>query len=113
MTTAKNEVVAIIKREGYKVFMPASASTWAYYTDGKQIGYVQWGRDGVKVCTVHQANLTSGTGFLIADEVTQQTLRAGFAQAPNWAYSADRQSVKKYPDWETFAKKYWCELVEV
>lgn len=102
MDATAEAMVARIKHCGYRVFMCPPSNTYCYYTDGTRIGYAQWGQT-TRVTTVHKANTTTGTGFIISDEITPATLReALITHAPTWAASWDRASIHKYKDWAAF-----------
>lgn len=109
-------MLEIIKAAGYRVFMRPGADTYCYYTDGTLIGYAQWGRNDVRVTSVHVPNRNCGTGFAISDTINAATLRAAMTcTAPHWATGSDRASVKKYRDFDAFLKssKFNSELLEV
>lgn len=104
----RKEVLDRIRAAGFKVYMRVPArDTWALFTDGKRIGYVQWSRfDGIKLTTAHVPNRQTGTGFQVTligpDPLSKGNLEAAFAHAPGWADSRDRESVVKWRDWDHF-----------
>ncbi len=78
-----------------------STYTYAYFTDGKNIGYIQVS-DYFKLpeyATVHQPNRQTGDGFKLDDT---KNYRDAFVVAPGWASHEDRMSVKKYDDFASF-----------
>lgn len=95
--------VEFIKALGFSVYMRNPDDTYCYYTDdNNQIGYAQWSDCRQYVTSVHKANSTSGTGFRVADAITESTLLAALATyTPHWAVR-DASSVKKWRDWEEF-----------
>lgn len=110
--------VSLIKNAGYKVYMRnPQTDEYCFYTDGTRIGYAGWGTiRGPYVSSVHVPNKQVGAGFSVADEITPESLEAALAcHAPIWANTRDRDSVRKYPNWEAFqARNDWYdELVEV
>jgi hypothetical protein len=113
----KEELRAFAKRlqeMGFAVYVSPGAAkhhldTYAYYTDGTQIAYCQageWG--GIDISTVHTPNRNCGTGFVMhkgLSNPTEAQIRSGFCFAPNWAMNRDRESVKKYKDFEDYNKR--------
>ena len=107
------EVLAAIAAAGFDVYQREPGATYLYYTDGTRIGYVENSyRTGLTISTVHIPNHTSGTGFgaeagdefLQPEDFTRERLEHGFALAPRWADTKSRNSVRKWPSWEAFAK---------
>lgn len=116
MSTRTNEMVALIKGCGYRVFMRDPASEYCHYTDGERIAYAQWSGLRDHVSTVHKPSQQVGTGFQIADEITPETLQqALITLAPHWASGSDRSNVRKYASWDAFhnADSWNAKLVEV
>ena len=114
-----------IKAAGFEVYAPFAngrAPTYAFFTDGTNIGYIQRGEYncGYRLSTVHKANRVTGTGFsmtdvdacLLASELTVDTLREAFRHAPAWASEAMRCSVNKFADWNAFKTQYWDRALE-
>lgn len=101
---------------GLRVFTRGAENpTYCYFTDGKYIGYAQWG-DVCSVATVHKPNKLTGTGFSVACEITRETLLTAMQTiAPHWVSAADRASVRKYRDIDDYLKssKWNSELTEV
>lgn len=107
LTQAEIETIAAL---GYQVFMTDNPhfQTYCFYSDGERIGYLQ--REdltgALSIATIHYPNRQTGTGFKLDDigSITRSELDRAFVDAPNWASSADRASVKKYANLETFLK---------
>ena len=94
-------MIEVIKAAGYEVYMRHITDKYCYYTDGLNIGYAQWGFS-MRVCTVHKANTQTGTGFSVAESITDTSLAAGLAYTPYWASISDIASVKKYANIAAF-----------
>ena len=58
--------INLAKLIGCRVFSNPEAPTFIYYSDGVNIGYCQFNREGVELVTVHKPNRYSGTGFQYA-----------------------------------------------
>lgn len=100
-------VIDQLKERGFDVYGPEQLTTYVWFTDGSNIGYVQYsGMRGTAYSTVHKPCRECGTGFQA--ENAQEAL--GFA--PRWASAADIKAVHKYQDIEEFKKKYWQPLVQ-
>lgn len=102
MTRRKIDTEAI-KAMGYDVYTPQEPywQTYAFYTDGKRIAYIECDRfGGYKTSTVHVPNKQSGTGFCVdeCEPLSRELLERAFVHAPNWAKARDRASVVKYTD---------------
>ena len=97
--------IQIMQEMGLRVFTRGDENpTYCYFTDGKYIGYAQWG-DVCSVSTVHKPNKSTGTGFIVACEITQETLLTAMQTiAPHWVSAADRASVRKYIDIDDFLR---------
>lgn len=108
MTTIAPAIVDTIAALGFDVYAPAKGlTTYLYFTDGKNIGYLQQDRLlGWTMSTVHIPNPQTGTGFGMGTlpNFTRDELRKAFVEAPSWASSPDRQSVTKWPDMAAFVK---------
>ena len=102
---------------GLRVFVRDTENPmYCFFTDGKNIGYAQWGGIRESVSSVHKPNKSTGTGFNVADEITQETLLTAMQTiAPHWAFASDRASVRKYRDIDDYLKssKWNSELTEV
>ncbi len=111
----ETEIYALIQSLGFDVYLPtARNATWCYYTDGKRIGYAQWGHFDCSTSSVHMPNRQTGTGFKIGEDVTPATLRDAIAcHAPNWASSADRAATRKYDDFAHFERAHYSRLVKL
>lgn len=106
MANKTHPAIELIKRLGFSVYMRSPSDEYCYYTDGTRIGYAQWSRLGTRVSSVHKPSSQVGTGFGIADEITEATVKAAMTTLyPHWASSADRAAVKKYRNWEEFLNK--------
>jgi hypothetical protein len=103
-TTMKNEtIIDMLKAAGFQVYMRKPNDEYCYCTDGTGIAYVQWSNIRTSVGTVHVPNRQTGTGFQMFDDITPNHVRTAMdTSAPAWASSADRQSVRKYKDWDSF-----------
>lgn len=115
-TSMKDEVIAMIKALGYRAFMNGDNNTYAYYTDGVNVGYCQWSRNAWKVSTVNIPCMECGTGFVVANDITKETLKMGFQHAAAWATQSDRNAAKKFKDWDAFLKSHgrmYPGLIEV
>lgn len=103
---AMQEIIDNIKAQGLQVFGPEKLTTYAYFTDGTRIGYVQVARvGGISYSTVHKPCRRVGTGFK-ADSV-----QGALGYAPCWA-GGDRSFVVKYRDFAEFKNKNWQPLVQ-
>ena len=115
--TASQEYVGMILKAGYKVYMRKPNDQHCFVTDGTHIGYCQWGSYSLHVSTVHLPNLRTGTGVVIANEITKETIKAAmFTHGPHWCnYKEYSDSIKKYRDWEHYhnASKWNKSLNEV
>jgi hypothetical protein len=102
MTTIIPQILAA----GYRVFVRNGGDTYAYFTDGNDIGYIENAWRGVTISTVHIPNHDTGTGFGMGSvsAISRETLSAAFTHAPHWARESDRQSVRKYRSIESFLK---------
>ena len=87
-------------KAGFDVYMRKPSDTYAYFTNGKNIGYAQLDRfHGISLSTVHIPNQTSGTGFSLGEpeSLERAYLETAFQIAPDWAGGSSRQSVRKWP----------------
>lgn len=104
--------IGLIRRLGYDVYRRNPNDSWAHFTDGTNIGYIQYGRFGFDFSTIHKPNTTTGTGFSIAKDLPEtiltdnagfeKLLKECFAFAPYWASVNDLRSVKKYKNIDEF-----------
>jgi len=97
---------------GFDIYIPdglrtTTKITFAYFVLDNSIGYLQFDRmSGIHFSTVHKPNRTTGTGFIVADEITShfhEYALKSFCHAPFWASSADRNSVVKFKNWKEYA----------
>ena len=110
-----NGYVEMMRAEGWQVYA-RDKGEYCYVTDGAHIAYVQWSDGRPQVSTVHVPNTQTGTGFQFADEITPEVIRLAMdCVAPSWAKDRDRQSVRKYKDWNEFhnSNSFNSELREV
>ena len=104
------ETLDAIAAAGYSVYQNADPhwQTYAYFTDGQNIGYIQEDLGGLRMVTVHIPNRNSGTGFGLSErsdppvELTREGLARAFMSAPMWASTVDRESVRKWPSLAAF-----------
>ena len=104
-TNPMQEAAAAIKAAGYQVYMRNPSDTYAYYTDGTRIAYIQNDRFlGYTISTTHIPNTSTGTGFHLGSVcmLDKENFDRGFMVAPDWAYGRDRASVRKWKNWEHF-----------
>lgn len=115
--THSQEYVKMLLDIGYKVYMREPNDQHCFVTDGTHIGYCQWSSYRPSVSTVHLPSSQAGTGFMIANEITEETIKAAmFTHCPHWFnYKEYSDSVKKYRDWEHYhnASKWNKSLNEV
>ena len=93
-----------IKELGYQVYVPndEKVQTYAHYSDGVNIGYIQVDFNCISISTIHKANQLSGTGYQICggddaicpENLNKEALEQGFIDVPNWA---DRRQVNNPP----------------
>lgn len=106
-----------MQSEEWQVYMRPGSTTYCYVTDGINIAYVQWGSMCTQgVSTVHKPDSNVGTGFKLAEQITLDSVRAAMhCVAPSWASKKERESVRKYRDWNEFqrAGSFNGELVRV
>lgn len=93
-----------ILSQGYRVFTRPNAE-YCFYTDGSKIGYAQWSGIVHQTGSVHKPHSYVGTGYVVAEEITKETLQAALTlHCPHWdAHNAD--NAKKYKDWDDFHNK--------
>jgi hypothetical protein len=115
------DVFTAVAAAGFDVYAPAAgALSFLFFTDGTRIGYLQHDDGGsYSLSTVHIPNRTSGTGFRVTEgsegplAFTRESLERAFIHAPNWAFSRDRESVRKWPDMAAFIKGHGLKLVKI
>ena len=94
--------VEMMKAEGWKVYTRNNAK-YCYVTDGTHIAYAQWSDGRDHVSSVHMPNRQTGTGFMIYDRITPESIREAMnCHAASWATASDVLSVRKYKNWEAF-----------
>ena len=104
------ETIAAIAAHGFEVWQSSGPKwrSYAYFTDGKRIGYVQTGYfGGLNYSTVHMPCREAGTGFRVVDgaeSVREDDINAALAHSPSWALNSERLAVKKWPNFEAFKK---------
>ena len=116
MTYISNETIETIRALGFDVWLPSEKTTYLYYSDSKDIAYLQIARfGGFETSTCHIPNRQCGTGFQISDnaQLTRESLAEAFCFAPRWANTTDRASVVKWPSPEKFADKNWQTLTKM
>lgn len=92
--------------------------TWAMFTEGNNIGYIQTGDfgHGVKYSTVHKPNNNIGTGFGLCEDAEDnpaiEDLRRAFIIAPNWAKRQDVKRVEKFKNIEEYFSKPINQILE-
>ena len=115
--TNSQEYVKMILDAGYKVYMRKPNDQHCFVTDDTHIGYCQWSSYRPSVSTVHLPYSGAGTGFVIAHEITKQSVKdALFTNCPHWfSNKGYSNSVKKYRDWKHYhnASKWNNSLSEV
>ena len=107
MNPNTQQLIDDLKAKGYLVYGPEDITTYVWFTepDGKRFGYAQYSRlEGVKYATVHKPDKYNGTGF--AADSPEEALTS----VPPWARTF--LAPIKYPDFESFRKKYWQKLVQ-
>lgn len=97
------KIVSDLQRRGLDVYMmptlgggSPTSNSYACFTDGTRIGYVQWGRGEVKWTSCHQPSREVGTGFEATGAVNAMTMIC-----PGWA-SHHAGHVKKWSSWEAY-----------
>ena len=96
----KPEIIKAITDAGCSVYMRNPEDTYAYFTDGVNIGYIQdTPLEGVTLGTRHVPNRASGTGFGLGPpkDLSAHSLKEAFISWPAWADADTRRSVRKYP----------------
>lgn len=101
-------LMALAHKLGCKVYQrDANADTWFYYTDGTNIGYVQFPRnESSSLSSVHMPNHTSGTGFRVTnswDVINETSMRnAMMMVTPHWATGGQAKATVKWRNWDAF-----------
>lgn len=100
----KTETIQAIKEAGFSVYMREEKDTYAYFTDGVNIGYIQensW--DGISISTVHIPCHECGTGYGIEknmNTISRERLIQAFIHHPSWG--GFQSKVKKWRDMKQF-----------
>ena len=101
----EQRIVDAVVAAGFDVWMRDPKDTYMLFTDGKNIGYLQYARmAGYTISTVHMPNTTTGTGFQVERNVaylTPEMLASAFVYCPDW-FRRDAASVRKYRDIEHY-----------
>lgn len=111
MNQSLKEYADVLVRDGLNVYYPEKPTTYFWFSDGVNIGYVQIEKSGFSFSTVHRPNKQSGTGFQAEKHVypaTIQDARNTF-KIPGWALN---MQCTKYRDWDQFQSKYWQALIQ-
>ena len=99
-SAARDALISHLNSLGYDVYMRNPSDTYANFTDGTRIGYVQWSDGIVKYSTVHVPNRQVGTGFEASDaEDAIDTI------CPSWA-KRDAGNVRTWRNWEEVHREY-------
>ena len=105
------ESVEYIASLGYRVFMRDPSDTYAYFSDGTRIGYVEHDRmAGFTISTVHMPSRDVGTGYQVSrhgpltSELLEEAIRT---HTPAWD-RRNSSAVLKYRDLDQFlASSTW------
>lgn len=103
--------IEFVKSLGYRVFVPETPSTYAFYSDkeGTKVGYFQCGERG-GVTTVHLPNTRTGAGFHAGDEISHQNLVYGLMRNPP---GFENGEATPYKSLESFLQAHWQPLQEI
>lgn len=108
--TITPRIIERIREAGFTAYMRDRDDTYLYFTDGTRIGYLQNNRwSGLSLTTVHVPNTTTGTGFGVAEhlseeDLTREVLERAFAFTPAWAPTRDLASRRKWKDFAEFQR---------
>lgn len=100
-----SKLIAKVQSFGFDVYMRQPDATYMIFTDGTHLGYLQVGKAGISLSTVHRTNSNIGTGFGVGErdaDLTKDDLIACFITAPFWASPHHRGQVKKWRDIEQY-----------
>lgn len=97
----RDSIIAAVAAAGFGVYMRDKNDTWLIFVDDANLGYLQnndYG--GFSISTLHMANRTTGTGFRVAEDLsevdlTRDKLAEAFVVAPAWAMR-DAATVRKW-----------------
>jgi hypothetical protein len=100
MNTISLDTVSLIQSFGFDVYMRSPLDSWCYFTDGVQIGYLEYNEfRGFNLSTVHAPNQMTGTGFSVGRGVAtlnKGALEGAFISSPGWASEDELKTVRKY-----------------
>ena len=110
-----------VKELGYRVFVTSDNPTYAFYTDGTNIGYIQKDFAGLYISTVNKPPFSDNSGFIVSsdkkcdktiftiEELTNELLNLAFADFPIWLTKREQKKHKivKYKDINDFLNNYW------
>ena len=101
----------VLAHNGLNVYYPEKPTTYFWFSDGENIGYVQIEKTGFSFSTVHRPNKYSGTGFQVEKHVYPATIWDALKtfMVPNWAY---RMEYIKYHSWDQFQAGHWQTLIQ-
>lgn len=93
----------LIREAGYTPFQRDPKDTWCYYTDGKNIAYIQLDHRAYRIASVHKGSRHAGTGYIIQEnwpDINPAILKVALETVtPPWA---NQDQVVKYRDWQEF-----------
>jgi hypothetical protein len=100
-----------LKAKGLKVYQRNKGDSWAIFSDGARLGYVQYRPlEGFTVSTVHKPSRIVGTGYQVArhvgkvtDEMVEDAMRT---ICPSWDHH-NAGEVRKYRDMDEYRKGSW------
>lgn len=92
-----------IKKAGFTAYVrkplnPWNEITYAIYTDGERLGYIQLNLGGFSISTMHKPSPNIGTGFRMIEfsNLSKDELTKGFFLAPHWVRYDELKYVKKW-----------------
>ena len=114
---ALKEFINKLKQVGFKVYGPKDLTTYCYFVQDNNIGYVQSDDFGFCFTTVHKPCRSCGTGLsMYRDDIpTIKKAKDCFIMYPSWAISYHKD-IKKYKNWEEFKNhpsNVWQEYIEL
>lgn len=101
----------VLVRSELSVYYPEKPTSYFWFSDGVNIGYVQIETAGFSFSTMHRPNKQGGTGFESSKGVFLATVQDALNafKIPNWAHHIP---CVKYRDWDQFQSEYWQKLVK-
>lgn len=101
----------LLTRCGLAVYYPEKPTSYFWFSDGVNIGYVQIEKSGFSFATVHRPNKYTGDGFNVEKHVYPATARdaRNTFKTPAWALN---MQCTKYRNWEQFQSEYWQNLIQ-